>query len=211
MSALIFPPADTANEDGLLAIGGNLLPDTILLAYRQGIFPWYNAGDPILWWSPNPRCVLFPENLLIHRSMRPLLRQQRFHFTVNHAFDQVIRNCGAVRRKGESGTWITDEMINAYSTLHQMGWAHSAEVWKEGKLVGGLYGIRIGKVFFGESMFSFIPNASKYAFIRYVEQLRLDGVSLLDCQQHTAHLESLGATCIPRRIFIELLRSLVGE
>ena len=210
MPTLQFPHPDTASEEGLLAIGGNLMPETLLQAYRQGIFPWYNAGDPICWWSPDPRCVLFPENLVIHHSMRQLLRKKRFQFTINQAFEQVIRNCGSVARKGQSGTWITKEMMTAYTNLHQLGWAHSAEVWDKGKLVGGLYGIRIGKVFFGESMFSLLPNASKYAFIQYVEQLRHEGIMLIDCQQHTAHLESLGATCLQRSEFLELLEKLVA-
>lgn len=187
-------------------MGGNLEPATLLDAYSRGIFPWFNEEDPILWWSPDPRCVLFPSQLKVHASMRSLLRRERFRFTVDLAFETVMRQCGAISRKDQSGTWICEQMVEAYVQLHRLGYAHSAEVWEGDQLAGGLYGVKIGQVFFGESMFSKVSNASKYAFIRYVRLLQTEGVALIDCQQHTAHLESLGAQLIPRVDFQALLR-----
>lgn len=187
-------------------MGGNLEPATLLDAYSRGIFPWFNEEDPILWWSPDPRCVLFPPQLKVHASMRSLLRRDRFRFTVNHSFETVMRACADIPRKGQSGTWISEQMVEAYVRLHRLGYAHSAEVWEGNQLAGGLYGVKIGQVFFGESMFSRVSNASKYAFIRYVHLLQSEGVALIDCQQHTAHLESLGAQLIPRVDFQALLR-----
>ena len=184
---LVFPDVRNADEDGLLAIGGDLSEQRLLLAYRSGIFPWYE-GAYILWWSPDPRFVLFPEEIKISRSMKQLLKKDFFQFTINKDFEQVINHCKTTTRKGQEGTWITDEVKKAYTHLHQKGIAHSAEVWQDGKLVGGLYGLRIGKVFFGESMFSHQSNASKYAFIKYVEQLQSEGVELIDCQVYTEHL-----------------------
>ena len=203
-----FPQVDLAEPDGLLAIGGDLSEERLLSAYRKGIFPWYE-GSHILWWCPDPRFVLFPENLHISKSMRTLLNQRRFEFTLNQAFPQVISQCKTVPRKGQQGTWINDDVKRAYISLHKMGYAHSAEAWKDGQLVGGLYGIRMGKVFFGESMFSRESNASKYVFIKYVEQLRSEGVALIDCQVYTQHLESLGARMVPRKKFISLLSKLL--
>ena len=203
-----FPHVDLAEPDGLLAIGGDLSEERLLSAYRKGIFPWYE-GSHILWWCPDPRFVLFPESLHVSKSMRTLLNQHRFEFTVNHAFTQVISQCKTVPRKGQLGTWINDDVKRAYISLHKMGYAQSAEAWKDGQLVGGLYGIRMGKVFFGESMFSRQSNASKYVFIKYVEQLRSEGVELIDCQVYTEHLESLGARMIPRKKFISLLSKLL--
>lgn len=199
-----FPPVDEAIEDGLLAIGGDLSTERLLLAYRKGIFPWFQ-GDIPLWWSPDPRFVLFPDELKISRSMQQLIRNKRFELRINTDFSGVIRACKEQPREGQDGTWITDEVEAAYTRLHQMGYAHSAEAWLNGELVGGLYGIRMGQVFFGESMFSRVSNASKFAFICYVEQLKREGVRLIDCQVYTSHLESLGATMIPRKKFIELL------
>lgn len=206
--ALVFPPPHLAGPDGLLAMGGDLSPERLLLAYREGIFPWYE-GKHILWWSPDPRFVLFPARLRISKSVKPLLNRQAFAFTTNQAFAQVIHQCKKTPRAGQDGTWITDELEQAYIRMHELGYAHSAEVWKEGQLVGGLYGIRLGRVFFGESMFSHLSNASRYAFIRYVDILRSEGVELIDCQVYTEYLESLGAEMIPRKDFIRLLELLL--
>ncbi|HRG25566.1 MAG TPA: leucyl/phenylalanyl-tRNA--protein transferase [Chitinophagaceae bacterium] len=203
-----FPPVHLAEPDGLLAIGGDLSPARLLEAYRHGIFPWYE-GDHILWWCPDPRFVLFPEELKIARSMKPLLNRQAFRFTTNTAFAEVIHHCKISQRPGQDGTWITDEVEKAYIKMHELGYAHSAEVWKDGSLAGGLYGIRLGNVFFGESMFSNVSNASRYAFILYTEQLMQEGVSLIDCQVHTDYLESMGARMIPGMEFDRLLQNLV--
>jgi leucyl/phenylalanyl-tRNA---protein transferase len=202
--SLYFPPPDSAAADGLIAVGGDLSPDRLLLAYRQGIFPWYEAG-PIEWWCPNPRFVLFPNKLVISKSMRPVLNQQKFRFSTNTAFRRVMENCCTVKRAGQAGTWINAEMIEAYSQLHQRGYAHSAEAWVGNQLVGGLYGIRMGYLFFGESMFSVLPNASKFAFINWVKQLQQEGVVLIDCQLYTPHLESLGAEMMHRDVFLQWL------
>lgn len=203
---LWFPPVEEALEDGLLAVGGDLGTDRLLLAYHSGIFPWYSEDIP-MWWSPNPRFVLFPGELKVSKSMKGLLNKDAFTFTTNKAFDEVIYNCQQKEREGQDGTWITREVLEAYSQLHHLGHAHSAEAWQDGKLVGGLYGIRLGKAFFGESMFSHASNASKYAFIRYVQQLQAEGTELIDCQVYTEHLESLGARMISRTDFIELVNS----
>lgn len=204
---LFFPPVQNADEDGIMAIGGDLNTDRLLLAYRSGIFPWYNEGEPIIWWSPDPRFVLFPEQLKVSKSMQSVLRNGKFRFTINRAFTQVIQQCKTVAREGQDGTWITPAVQTAYTKLHTLGHAHSAEAWMDGELVGGLYGIRIGHVFFGESMFSKTSNASKFAFINYVTQLQREGVVLIDCQVYTEHLESLGAEMIDREDFIELLNN----
>lgn len=203
---LIFPPVNLAEPDGLLAVGGDLSPKRLLLAYRNGIFPWYE-GDHILWWCPDPRFVLFPSKLKISKSMSQLIKKKSFDFTINQAFSEVINHCKTVSRRGQAGTWITEEVKQAYNHMHELGFAHSAEVWKNGKLVGGLYGIRLGKVFFGESMFSEYSNASKYAFIKYIEYLETENINLIDCQVYTEHLESLGAEMIPRSEFLKLLNS----
>jgi leucyl/phenylalanyl-tRNA--protein transferase len=204
---LIFPPVALAEPDGLLAIGGDLSTERLLLAYRSGIFPWYE-GRHILWWSPDPRFVLFPDELKVSKSMRQLIRRNTFVFTVNKAFSEVIASCKTIARRGQDGTWITEEVKEAYGRLHHLGYVHSAETWLNGELVGGLYGVRLGKAFFGESMFSKYSNASKYAFIRYVEQLRSEGVELIDCQVYTEHLESLGARMISREAFIQCINQL---
>ncbi len=201
---LWFPPVDKAAADGLLAIGGDLKPERLLLAYRSGIFPWFNEDEPPLWWCPDPRCVIFPSELYISKSMRQLLKQKAFTVTVNKAFNDVIHLCAETRQKKE-GTWITDEIKEAYGSLHRSGYAVSVEAWQDGELVGGLYGIRMGKLFFGESMFSKVSNASKYAFISYVQQLQTEAVVLIDCQIYTPHLESLGARMIPRKDFLEIV------
>jgi leucyl/phenylalanyl-tRNA---protein transferase len=201
---LVFPPVELAEPDGLLAIGGNLSTERLVLAYRSGIFPWYE-GDHILWWCPDPRFVLYPDELIVSKSMKSLLNKNAFSFTINHAFTEVINNCKRISRKDQDSTWITDDVKNAYIELHRKGIAHSAEAWLDGKLAGGLYGVRLGNIFFGESMFSNVSNASKYAFISYVQQLKKEGVQLIDCQVYTEHLESLGARMISRKKFISLL------
>jgi leucyl/phenylalanyl-tRNA--protein transferase len=204
---LWFPPVDEALPDGLLAIGGDLSVERLLLAYKKGIFPWFD-GDIPLWWSPHPRFVLFPDELKISKSMKVLLKRNTFGFTTNKAFAQVIKACKQTERNAQDGTWITNEVQNAYNQLHKMGYAHSAEVWLDDKLAGGLYGVRMGNFFFGESMFSHISNASKYAFIKYVELLKSEGLELIDCQVYTEHLESLGARMIDRNQFLNYLKHL---
>jgi leucyl/phenylalanyl-tRNA--protein transferase len=207
---LWFPPVEQALEDGLLAVGGDLSVARLLLGYRSGIFPWFNEEDPILWWSPDPRCVVFPEKLKVSKSMKALLKKEAFEFRTDTAFEEVIRNCAAIEREGQPGTWITEEIIDAYNRLHQEGFAHCAEVWQDGVLVGGLYGVLLGKIFFGESMFSRVSNASKYAFIKWAAHLQRQGITIIDCQMHTPHLESLGAEMIPRSRFIELVKAATG-
>jgi leucyl/phenylalanyl-tRNA---protein transferase len=201
-----FPDVSRAllDPNGLLAIGGNLEPDCLLRAYRRGIFPWYEAGQPILWWSPDPRMVLFPPRLRVARSLRKGLRQQRYRVTFDHAFEAVIRACSEPRGD-EGGTWITPEMIEAYVRLHRLGHAHSAEAWRDGELVGGVYGVSIGRVFFGESMFHRARDASKHAFVCIVERLDHWGCAVIDCQMQTSHLLSLGAETISREDFVALL------
>ena len=205
-----FPPVHLAEPDGLLAVGGDLSVDRLLIAYSKGIFPWYE-GKHILWWCPDPRFVLFPGEMKVSKSMKKLLKQNAFNFTTDKVFDHVIGNCKTIRRKGQAGTWITNEVKKAYTVLHKLGFAHSAEVWKNGDLVGGLYAVRIGKIFFGESMFSKQSNASKYAFIKFVEHLKNDGVELIDCQVYTEHLESMGARMIPRTEFLHTLKKLIPQ
>jgi leucyl/phenylalanyl-tRNA---protein transferase len=202
-----FPPVEMADEDGLLAIGGDLSRERLLHAYRNGIFPWYE-NKYILWWCPDPRFVLFPSELKISSSMKQLLKKQPFEFSMNKDFNAVISQCKAISRRGQNGTWITEEMRSAYNDLHLAGYAVSAEVRLNGELVGGLYGIRLGKIFYGESMFSRHSNASKYAFIKYVQHLQTEGVELIDCQVYTAHLESLGARMIPRNQFLTQVKKL---
>lgn len=202
---LSFPPPERAEEDGLLAVGGDLSQERILKAYSMGIFPWYSENSPILWWSPDPRLVLFPEELKVSRSLRQCMKKGIFTVTVNTAFEQVMRACAEISRKGQSGTWITEDMIIAYTGLHCSGYAHSVEAWKDGVLAGGLYGIILGRIFFGESMFSKISNASKVAFVIFVEQLKLKGLRLIDCQVATEHLVNLGAREIPRKEFLKIL------
>lgn len=203
-----FPPVEDALEDGLLAMGGDLSPDRILLAYQNGIFPWFEDHVP-LWWCPDPRFVLFPEKLVVSHSMRTLFNKGKYTFTVNKAFGQVLANCKKIDRKGQDGTWITNEVERAYNKMHALGYAHSAETWLDGELVGGLYGIKLGKVFFGESMFAKASNASKFAFISFVQKLQQEGVELIDCQVYTQHLESLGAEMISRQAFKYYLKKLV--
>jgi leucyl/phenylalanyl-tRNA--protein transferase len=201
---LNFPPVHLAEQDGLLAVGGDLSTERLLLAYRSGIFPWYE-GQHILWWCPDPRFVLFPSELKISKSMVQLIKKNTFEFKTNQHFKEVIGHCKTISRREQASTWITEEVKAAFMNLHQLGYAHCAETWSGGELVGGLYGMRLGKVFFGESMFSRQSNASKFAFIKYVELLRQEGVELIDCQVYTAHLESLGAKMMKRSLFIRLL------
>ena len=198
---LIFPPVSEA-EDGIVAIGGDLSPERLMLAYQSGIFPWYSEGDPIVWWSPDPRCVLLPEKLHISRSMQRVLSKKLFEITFNQDFHGVIENCKRIFRKGQEGTWITEEMKEAYIRLHELGHAHSIEVWKDKELVGGMYGIDLGTVFCGESMFSRESNASKVALISFMQRFQERGGRLLDCQVHNNHLESLGAEEISREEFM---------
>jgi leucyl/phenylalanyl-tRNA--protein transferase len=201
-----FPPLENALEhpDGLLAIGGDLNPTRIMVAYRQGIFPWYSEDQPILWWSPSQRLVLFPENLKISRSLAKTIRHHKFTVTLDQNFAQVIQECAAPRRH-QAGTWITQEIKAAYCQLYHYHFAHSVEIWYQGQLVGGLYGVSLGKVFFGESMFSKMSDASKVALVYLVRQLQQWGYELIDCQVHTQHLQSLGAVEIPRQHYRALL------
>lgn len=208
---LVFPPVEMADEDGLLAIGGDLGTERLLLAYSKGIFPWYNEKEPICWWSPDPRFVLFPTELKVSKSMRAILGNGKFRFTINKAFDRVIQNCKTITRKGQAGTWITPAVQKAFTLLHEKGYAHSAETWLDGKLVGGLYGIRLGNIFFGESMFSMEKNASKFTFLNYVQHLQKEGVQLIDCQVYTEHLESLGARMISRESFTRIIAENAGQ
>lgn len=208
--SLWFPPVEEAQEDGLLAMGGDVSVERLLLAYQQGIFPWYD-GDIPLWWSPDPRFVLFPAKLKVSKSMETVIRRNTFRFSVNTAFSQVIRSCKELQRKGQEGTWITDELEESVNLLHQLGYAHSAEAWLGNELVGGLYGVKMGRLFFGESMFSKESNASKFAFINYVRALQQENVELIDCQVYTPHLESLGAEMISRKQFVQFVREQTGN
>lgn len=198
-----FPPASYATEEGVIGIGGELSPEKLIEAYSNGIFPWYNQGDPIIWWSPDPRMVLYPGELKVHRSLRNILNRQLFQVTFDEAFLEVIKGCRDVYRPGQHGTWITSEMLEAYHRLHQLGYAHSVEVWQNGVLEGGLYGVALGKVFFGESMFTKVGNASKVGFVTLVQYLQQQGFGLIDCQTETRHLASLGARKVPRHIFLK--------
>jgi len=200
---LEFPPVDQATEEGLLAIGGDLSTDRLILAYKKGIFPWFENGQPVLWWSPDPRFVLFPEKLKISKSLKQTIRNKVFNITINKAFDQVIKACSEIERPGQTGTWITENMISAYIDLHEMGYAISVEVWLEENLVGGLYGIDIGNnIFCGESMFSKVNNASKVGFVKFIQS---SNYQLYDCQVFTEHLARFGAENMPRQEFINII------
>ncbi len=205
---IYFPPVEFATKEGLLAVGGDLSPERLLFAYNHGIFPWYDASQPILWWCPDPRMVLFPGRLHISKSMRRVLKNDDFEVSFNKNFEAVIKNCAQIKRDLQDGTWITSEMEEAYLKLFNLGYAYSVEVWKNDKLVGGLYGIylREQQIFCGESMFSKKSNASKFGFIKLVEKLKSEGVKLIDCQVYTQHLESLGAEEIPRSEFLKFLK-----
>lgn len=202
----VFPPPEQADPNGLLAVGGDLSPRRLLLAYSTGIFPWFNEGEPILWWSPDPRFILELDELHLSRSLRKTLRRGHFEVTFNQAFDDVIRCCAEVRTEQGEGTWLGDGMIAAFRRLHQMGFAHSVECWREGELAGGVYGICLGRCFFGESMFHRVRDASKVALVGLVDRLKDLQFELLDCQMPTEHLASLGARGIPRSEFLRRLR-----
>jgi leucyl/phenylalanyl-tRNA--protein transferase len=205
---LVFPDVETASPEGILAFGGDLRPERLILAYKSGIFPWYNEGEPIIWYSPDQRMVLFPEELKISKSMRRLIRRNEFDITYNTAFVQVIEYCQKSPRKDQYGTWITDDMMKAYIKMHELGFAKSVEVWKDNELVGGLYGVDLGRIFCGESMFSKTSNTSKLAFIHLVQHLEKQHYKLIDCQVYNEHLDSLGAREIPRKEFMGYLRGL---
>jgi leucyl/phenylalanyl-tRNA--protein transferase len=204
---LEFPPAENANSEGLLAVGGDLSPQRLLLAYRSGIFPWFNDDSLVLWWSPDPRMVLFPGKIKISKSMRQIMTGTRFTLTRNKCFKEVLEACAQIERTGQDGTWITSNMKEAYLKLHELRIAISYEVWEDKKLVGGLYGIDLGHVFCGESMFSKVSNASKFAFIKLARHLERLNYKFIDCQLYTKHLASLGAEEIPRKKFLELLQA----
>ncbi len=200
---LFFPDVETATPEGLLAYGGDLSPERLLLAYRSGIFPWYNIDDPILWWAPNPRLVLFIDDFILRKSLKK--RIKHFEIRYNTAFSEVMKECGTITREGQHGSWIIPAVIEGYSALHDMGYAHSVEAWQDGKLVGGLYGVVIGKVFFGESMFAKVNDASKVAFANLIQRLKDQGFRMIDCQIPSQHLKSLGAREISRVEFMKIL------
>ena len=202
---LYFPSVNEATSEGILAVGGDLSSERLLLAYNSGIFPWFNPGEPILWWAPSSRMVLFFDDLIISKSMRNILTRNVFKVTFNQDFKSVISNCRSIKREGQKGTWISDEMIDAYCTLHKLGIAKSVEVWQNEELVGGLYGIDLGNIFCGESMFSKVSNASKVAFISLANELKKDNYKLLDCQVYNEHLKSLGCNEIDREDFMKIL------
>ena len=201
----IFPSADSASKEGIVAIGGDLDPNRILKAYKNGIFPWFENDDHLVWWSPDPRMVLFPEKLKISKSTKKLLKENFFKVTFNQSFDEVVDSCAKVKRFGQNGTWITNGLKKSYSKLHNMGHAYSVEVWKDYELVGGLYGIDLGDVFCGESMFTKANNASKIGFVHLVKELTKNKYKLIDCQVPSAHLKSLGAEEISRKEFLKYL------
>lgn len=204
---LRFPSVEEADKDGFLAMGGDLSPERLLLAYKSGIFPWFGDDAAILWWSPDPRMVLYPSKVKVSKSMRKVMQKGQFTLTRNTCFEEVIEQCATVPRKQQDGTWITPKVKEAYKILFQKGFVRSYEVWENGYLVGGLYGVDLGHVFFGESMFSKVPNASKYAFITMAQELLEENYALVDCQLHTPHLESLGGELISRAKFLEILQA----
>lgn len=209
--ALVFPPPEHAHPDGLLGVGADLSPARLMLAYRSGIFPWYSEGQPILWWSPDPRFVLETDGLRVPRSLKKRLRRGDFRFTLDQAFEAVVAACAGTPRPGQDGTWITDEMLDAYVALHGLGHAHSCEAWLDGELVGGLYGVGVGRLFCGESMFSRASDASKAAFVTLVRQLRAWGFPLIDSQVHTDHLERFGARDVSRQAYLNTIAPLVRD
>lgn len=204
---LFFPPVEEASYEGVLAVGGDLSVDRLMLAYRNGIFPWFNEDEPILWWAPPERMVVIPMIYKVPRSMRNVINQNKFKITFNTAFKEVIHNCKQIERTGQEGTWITNDIVSSYTKLHELGFAKSVEVWQNDMLVGGLYGVDLGQVFCGESMFSKVSNASKVAFITLIGYLKEHQYKLLDCQVHNHHLESLGAFEISRDTFMRVLKS----
>jgi len=204
---LYFPPVTEASHEGILAIGGDLSIERLLLAYNDGIFPWFDADEPILWWSPSKRMVVNPKDYKVSKSLRNTLNRDVFEITINKDFESVIRNCQEIERKGQNGTWISDDIIKSYLELYNLGKAKSFEVWQNNELVGGLYGVDLGHIFCGESMFSKVPNASKVAFVKLIEYLKQNNYKLLDCQVHNDHLEKLGAFEISRDAFMMILKS----
>ena len=202
---LRFPSPHLATKEGIVAVGGDLRPERVLLAYRSGIFPWFEQDEFLIWWSPDPRMVLFPDELRISKSMRSLLRKHPYEITFNKAFNQVVKSCAGVKRFGQTGTWITPGLMEVYGVLHEQGHAHSVEVWDGAELVGGLYGVDIGDVFCGESMFSKASNSSKLALIYLARELKKNKYKLIDCQVPTAHLASMGAAPISRKEFLSYL------
>jgi leucyl/phenylalanyl-tRNA---protein transferase len=206
-----FPDDSQMDEEGLIALSEELTLEMMLKAYPRGIFPWYNEGELVQWWCPDPRFVLYPQELKISKSMKQVLNSGKFSFTRNQAFKKVIQQCATVSRKGQDGTWLTQALQTQLLELHRLGWAISMEVWEEGELVGGLYGILYGRIFFGESMFSKVSNASKAGFIQFVQELKEAGILLIDCQIHTRHLESLGAKHIGRNTFLQILKDCEGD
>ncbi len=200
-----FPDPELSPGDYPLAAGGDLSPERLIFAYSLGIFPWYSEGEPILWWSPDPRMVLFPDDLKVSRSLKKVLKNKGFEIKFDTNFEEVIKNCASVPRPGQEGTWLTDEMIEAYINLHKLGFAHSVETYLDGKLVGGLYGVSLGGVFFGESMFHLVSDASKVAFVHLVKKLKSLDFDMIDCQQSTPHMAKFGAKEIPRNKFLEIL------
>ncbi|MEA1787191.1 leucyl/phenylalanyl-tRNA--protein transferase [Arenibacter sp. GZD96] len=203
---LWFPSVEHATSDGLVAVGGDLDPERILAAYQKGIFPWYSADSPILWWSPDPRMVLYPEEIRVSKSMQKVIHSRQFELTQNRCFSEVLEQCASVPRTGQEGTWLSAEMKTAYLRLFHMGWAKSYEVWQNGTLVGGLYGLDLGHVFCGESMFSSTSNASKFALIKLAQHLQHKNYHLIDCQMYTPHLERMGARSIARKYFLDVLQ-----
>lgn len=204
---LYFPPVSEASPEGILAVGGDLSTERLLLAYKNGIFPWFDDDEPILWWSPPERMVVNPREYKVAKSLRNIINRNIFKVTFDTAFEEVITNCQSIKRRGQKGTWITNSMLEAYLQLHQIGVAKSVEVWQDNQLVGGLYGVDLGKIFCGESMFSKVPNASKVAFVSLIEKLKQENYLLLDCQVHNDHLEKLGAFEISRENYLKILKS----
>ena len=207
----IFPPPHLAEKEGLLAVGGDLSEDRLLLAYRMGIFPWYSDEEPLLWWSPDPRLVLYPEEIKVSKTLKKIIKKDKFDITMDQAFAEVISECAQIRAENNEGTWIVEDMIKAYCTLHESGYAHSVEAWYKGELAGGLYGVSLGKSFFGESMFTRISNASNAAFVKLVEYLKALSFDMIDCQVSTEHMIRFGAKEIPRDRFLQQLKESLGE
>ncbi len=202
---IAFPPPHLARGDGLLAVGGDLSQDRLLLAYKMGIFPWYSESEPILWWSPDPRLILYPNDIKVSKTLQKVIQKDIFHITIDQAFNQVITSCARIRLQKNEGTWIDEDMVKAYCSLHESGFAHSVEAWYEGKLAGGLYGVSLGRCFFGESMFTRISNASNVAFVFLTEYLKKLSFDIIDCQVSTEHLINFGAREIPRNDFLKQL------
>ena len=202
----IFPPPNLAEKEGLLAVGGDLSEERLLLAYRMGIFPWYSDEEPVLWWSPDPRLVLYPEEIKVSKTLKKIIKKDRFDITMDQAFDEVVKACAQIRSENNEGTWIGKDMIKAYCKLHESGYAHSVEAWYNGELSGGLYGVSLGKSFFGESMFTRISNASNVVFVKLVEYLTQISFDMIDCQVRTEHMIRFGAREVPRDLFLQQLK-----